>query len=363
MNTNACTTSPASTDIIIENVFSYDNVLQLSKLCDYEPFCDEPEADDLIQLAAFTKDTHCLVGFISCLNTIIDSNADSSNDIDSHNDTINNDTINLGTSNLDTNNLDTIKSDTLDDIVIEFTAMVAPDYRRQHIFTAMFDALICAVNSLISDNSTTHRNIKYITAIDDETANSIISHQHNLMGNTAGNTNININIEYTYSEYLMELSVEHILHSQHNQYTEHNGYFKLNGYNNHKYNTYINNSSVLPDTIELLKYDDEYQLVSNTSDELISSISFEHFNTHICIHDVWTDPDMRRCGYARLLLAELIQDWKNDSLNNNGDDNIIPLILHVSGSNMPAVRLYKSSGFVVREEVKYYSVKYIKQFQ
>ena len=72
---------------------------------------------------------------------------------------------------------------------------------------------------------------------------------------------------------------------------------------------------------------------------------------------VWTDPDMRRCGYARLLLTELIQDWKNDSLNNSHDNTIIPLILHVSGSNMPAVRLYKSSGFVVREELKYYNVK------
>jgi ribosomal protein S18 acetylase RimI-like enzyme len=118
-----------------------------------------------------------------------------------------------------------------------------------------------------------------------------------------------------------------------------------------------NFSTALPDTIELLKYDDEYQLLSSASDELISSISFEHFNTHICIHDVWTDPDMRRCGYARLLLTELIQDWKNDSLNNSHDNTIIPLILHVSGSNMPAVRLYKSSGFVVREELKYYNVK------
>ena len=216
--------------------------------------------------------------------------------------------------------------------------MTAPDYRRQHIFTTMFHALISAVNTLISDSSTTHCNIKYVTAIDDETSNSIISDQHNLTGNTAGNINTNmninintnINIEYAYSEYLMELSVENITESI---------------------------STVFPDTIELLKYDDEYQLVSNFSDELIASISFEHFNTHICIHDVWTDPDMRRCGYARLLLTELIQDWKNDSLNNSHDNTIIPLILHVSGSNMPAVRLYKSSGFVVREEVKYYNVK------
>ena len=61
MNAHANTTSFANTDIIIENVFSYDDVLKLSGLCNYEPFCDEPEAEDLIQLAAFTKDTHCLV--------------------------------------------------------------------------------------------------------------------------------------------------------------------------------------------------------------------------------------------------------------------------------------------------------------
>ena len=57
MNTHDHTTSFANTDIIIENVFSYDDVLKLSSLCDYEPFCDEPETKDLIQLAAFTKDT------------------------------------------------------------------------------------------------------------------------------------------------------------------------------------------------------------------------------------------------------------------------------------------------------------------
>ena len=89
-----------NTDIIIENIFSYDDVLKLSELCNYEPFCDEPEAEDLIQLAAFTKDTHCLVGFISCLNPIINCNTDDSDDIDTH------------------NNSDTIKPSIYDDMVI-----------------------------------------------------------------------------------------------------------------------------------------------------------------------------------------------------------------------------------------------------
>ena len=164
MNAHANTTSFANTDIIIENVFSYDDVLKLSGLCNYEPFCDEPEAEDLIQLAAFTKDTHCLVGFISCLNPIINCNTDDSDDIDTH------------------NNSDTIKPSIYDDIVIEFTAMTDPDYRQQHIFTSMFYALMCTINALISDS-----NIKYITAIDDKTANSIISHKHNPACNISGN--------------------------------------------------------------------------------------------------------------------------------------------------------------------------------
>ena len=80
------------------------------------------------------------------------------------------------------NNSDTIKPSIYDDMVIEFTAMTAPDYRQQHIFTAMFYALMCTVNALISDS-----NIKYITAIDDKTANRIISHKHNPACNISGN--------------------------------------------------------------------------------------------------------------------------------------------------------------------------------
>ena len=114
----------------------------------------------------------------------------------------------------------------------------------------MFYALMCTVNALISD-----RNIKYITAIDDKTANSIISHKHNPACNISGN----INIAYACSEYLMELSIKHITN---------------------------NFSTVLPDTIELLKYDDEYQLLSSASDELYHQY---HLNilTHIYVYTMY----------------------------------------------------------------------------
>ena len=108
VSNNANAYNSANSNISIENVFSYDDVLKLSRLCGYEPYFDEYTADDLIQLAAFSSDSHSLVGFISCLKP-----------------ELNNTTGNIS-----------------DNTTIEITAMVAPDYRRQHIFIRLFQALI-----------------------------------------------------------------------------------------------------------------------------------------------------------------------------------------------------------------------------
>lgn len=277
---NAYADNITNSNISIENVFSYDDVLKLSRLCGYEPYFDEYTADDLIQFAAFSSDSHSLVGFISCLKP-----------------ELNNTTGNIS-----------------DNTTIEITAMVAPEYRRQHIFIRLFQALINTINTIssISDSHNNCNKIRYVAAI---------------KGDFIYNTNTGtINIKYAYSDYLMSL------------------------HNTQEYTERATLSS-LPDTLELLKYDDEYQLVSNTSDELISSVAFDIFDTHICIHDVWTAPDMRKCGYARHLLSEFIKDWKNKS-----NYHKLPLILHVSGTNIPAVNLYKSEGFTVAEEIKYYTL-------
>lgn len=301
-NTNAY--NSANSNISIENVFSYDDVLKLSRLCGYEPYFDEYTADDLIQLAAFLSDSHSLVGFISCLKP-----------------ELNNTTGNIP-----------------DNTTIEITAMVAPDYRRQHIFIRLFQALINTIssnncnknssnnnhNNIYNDNTNITDNINNNTSkINNINIRYIASIKDNFIDSSNSGT---INIKYAYSDYLMSL---------HNtqEYTE------------------AAALSSLPDTLELLKYDDEYQLVSNTSDELISSVAFDIFDTHICIHDVWTAPDMRKCGYARHLLSEFIKDWKNKS-----NYHKLPLILHVSGTNIPAVNLYKSEGFTVAEEIKYYTL-------
>lgn len=285
-NTNAY--NSANSNISIENVFSYDDVLKLSRLCGYEPYFDEYTADDLIQLAAFSSDSHSLVGFISCLKPEL-------------NNTIGN---------------------IPDNITIEITAMVAPEYRRQHIFIKLFQALINTINT-ISSISDSHNNCNKNSKINNNNIRYIASIKDNFIDSSNAGT---INIKYAYSDYLMSL------------------------HNTQEYTERATLSS-LPDTLELLKYDDEYQLVSNTSDELISLVAFDIFDTHICIHDVWTAPDMRKCGYARHLLSEFIKDWKNKS-----NYHKLPLILHVSGTNIPAVNLYKSEGFTVAEEIKYYTL-------
>lgn len=285
-NTNAY--NNANSNISIENVFSYDDVLKLSRLCGYEPYFDEYTADDLIQLAAFSSDSHSLVGFISCLKP----------------------------------ELNNITGNIPDNTTIEITAMVAPEYRRQHIFIRLFQALINTINT-ISSISDSHNNCNKNSKINNINIRYVASIKDNFIDSSNAGT---INIKYAYSDYLMSL---------HNiqEYTE------------------AAALSSLPDTLELLKYDDEYQLVSNTSDALISSIAFDIFNTHICIHDVWTAPDMRKCGYARHLLSEFIKDWENKS-----NYHKLPLILHVSGTNIPAVNLYRSEGFTVAEEIKYYTL-------
>ena len=291
----------ANSNVSIENVFSYDDVLKLSRLCGYEPYFDEYTADDLIQLAAFSSDTHSLIGFISCLKP----------------------------------ELNNTTGDIPDITTIEITAMVAPEYRRQHIFIRLFQTLINTINT-ISSISDSHNNCNRNSSNknDNTNTNNNINNCINniryvaaIKGDFIYNTNTStINIKYAYSDYLMSL---------HNtqEYTEPAAL------------------SSLPDTLELLKYDDKYQLVSNATDELISSVAFDIFDTHICIHDVWTAPDMRKCGYARHLLSKFIKDWKNKS-----NYHKLPLILHVSGTNIPAVNLYKSEGFTIAEEIKYYTL-------
>lgn len=288
VSNNANAYNSANSNISIENVFSYDDVLKLSRLCGYEPYFDEYTADDLIQLAAFSSDSHSLVGFISCLKP----------------------------------ELNNITGNIPDNTTIEITAMVAPEYRRQHIFIRLFQALINTINT-ISSISDSHNNCNKNSKINNINIRYVASIKDNFIDSSNAGT---INIKYAYSDYLMSL---------HNiqEYTE------------------AAALSSLPDTLELLKYDDEYQLVSNTSDALISSIAFDIFNTHICIHDVWTAPDMRKCGYARHLLSEFIKDWENKS-----NYHKLPLILHVSGTNIPAVNLYRSEGFTVAEEIKYYTL-------
>ena len=167
VSNNANAYNSANSNISIENVFSYDDVLKLSRLCGYEPYFDEYTADDLIQLAAFSSDSHSLVGFISCLKP-----------------ELNNTTGNIP-----------------DNTTIEITAMVAPEYRRQHIFIRLFQALINTINT-ISSISDSHNNCNKNSKINNINIRYIASIKDNFIDSSNAGT---INIKYAYSDYLMSL--------------------------------------------------------------------------------------------------------------------------------------------------------------
>ena len=108
-------------NIIIKNSFDTADIEQLITQCNYEPFYDEPDSVELIQLAAYDKKqlnndtalTNSLIGFISCIvPEFLYESYD--NDMDCHED---------------------------DTIEIEITAIVSPEYRKQGIFTELFLAL------------------------------------------------------------------------------------------------------------------------------------------------------------------------------------------------------------------------------
>ncbi len=66
----------------------------------------------------------------------------------------------------------------------------------------------------------------------------------------------------------------------------------------------------------------------------------------LCIHHVEILPDLRGRGLGFLLMSRLIYCLQKTQIRR--------LLLHVSGSNVPAVALYKKTGFGITETLSYY---------
>lgn len=66
----------------------------------------------------------------------------------------------------------------------------------------------------------------------------------------------------------------------------------------------------------------------------------------LCLHQVRITPSLRGQGLGRLLIRQLL--WQL------GQTDISRVVLHVSGDNIPALSLYKKTGFRITETLSYY---------
>jgi ribosomal protein S18 acetylase RimI-like enzyme len=92
----------------------------------------------------------------------------------------------------------------------------------------------------------------------------------------------------------------------------------------------------------------------DSEDFIIGELFLDLSETTACINDVWVDEDCRKKGVATALVSHAL---KNYFSSKDTADNTV--ILHVTGSNTAAVRLYKKCGFFEIECVKYYIVCHI----
>lgn len=293
------TNIPNTNNIIITDVFTISELKELIDKCNYEPIYDEADSPELIQLAAFTSGSvnpsdaattssgKQMIGFISCIVPEFLYSSDNASD---------------------------------DAFEIEITAMISPYYRNMGLFTRLFASLKSTINKQCSNAGILPPAITY------------------LVSKECIQPDIDTNapqMDYAYSDYLMTLSVN-----------EAASYF-------HNYDRQLNKTAYACDNkhYAIVNDNEEFLLIDTTPDLVISSAAFSVYEKCICIYDVWTNPDYRKKGYARYLLAHTINNFVNDK-----SLSIDNFMLHVSSRNIAAVRLYNSMGFTISQEIKQYKL-------
>jgi ribosomal protein S18 acetylase RimI-like enzyme len=89
----------------------------------------------------------------------------------------------------------------------------------------------------------------------------------------------------------------------------------------------------------------------DSEDFIIGELFLDLSENSACINDVWVDEDFRKKGVATALVSYTLKTYF--SSKETADNTVI---LHVTGSNTAAVRLYQKCGFLELECVKYYSL-------
>lgn len=97
--------------------------------------------------------------------------------------------------------------------------------------------------------------------------------------------------------------------------------------------------------------DENSQLVQAFSGGLLAascSLSAEQWENSktCCIHHVFVPENLRNKGYGTLFLKALLPQLKKQGISR--------FLLQVSGSNLPAIALYKKTGFRITETLSYY---------
>ena len=95
-------------------------------------------------------------------------------------------------------------------------------------------------------------------------------------------------------------------------------------------------------------------LISNLLNEPVCVCNLDYEPSFTNIYGVYTEPALRHLGIGTHFIQNLIYEYFNDSeLSSNGNT---PLILNVRDTNIPALRLYEKCGFHPVETLTYYKL-------
>jgi ribosomal protein S18 acetylase RimI-like enzyme len=287
----------------------------------------EAGAPDFLQMAAAEDLSGDYVGFISCTvpeNTEFAEVSVSACKNSSEANVSDAESSSVSDANIPDNNC--ADSDTA---LLE--AYVSTNSRHNGVFTLMFEIIEKELAKLCGENVPA-----IITSMDDDTFEML------------KNSRLRPTLHST--EYLYGIDREHF--ESRCEDTQ-NGDSILNGHQKHISLPEIHSGDYHCTVTE----DEENRLcfqAIDSEDFIIGELFLDLSETTACINDVWVDEACRKKGVATALVSHAL---KNYFSSKDTADNTV--ILHVTGSNTAAVRLYKKCGFFEIECVKYYIVCHI----
>lgn len=210
--------------------------------------------------------------------------------------------------------------------VYELSALTSKDYRKK----GYFNALLSHILGQLSPED------KLIMPVNEEFKNmSCIS-------------------DYLYSEYLYVLKKENFLQirdelekqsltlDHYTAFTEDHTSFYL----------YLDNEDATSESDEIYGIDNEdisiLNAMLNEDDEPAAMLNLSHTPSYSTIYGVFVDEDKRNKGLGFSLLFDTLDEFFNEYDK--------PLILNVTSTNIPALKLYKKAGFIKTSQVDYYAI-------